>query len=74
MPRHWRGKMGFDPPPHWTEEMEAACREAPGARLLPWLPEWALWLACGVALGLMVWATGSWPRIVQTLRLHWPGR
>ena len=73
MPRHyWWKKRGFDPPYHWTEQMEQACQEAPGDRLLPWLPDWALWVACAIALGLIVWVTGSWPRVVDSLRLRWP--
>ena len=75
MPRHyWWKKRGFDPPYHWTEQMEQACQEAPGDRLLPWCPDWLLGLAVLLALALVVWGSDSLGRVVETLGLHWPGR
>ncbi len=57
--RHWRKRVeAFAPPPHWTEEMEAACQEAPDERLLAGCPDWLLCVAVFGLLALIVWSSG----------------
>jgi len=58
--------MAFEPPPHWTEEMEAKMRPEPD-KLVSWLPTTLLFLACAAVFALLLAYGGAWERLQKAL-------